>query len=225
MRIETAEGFLRPRALTVAAIAATVALTAAGCGTSGTSGGSGAPGTSATHHPMAEHHSMHHSMTEAAMIGSDCGMVPTTGMGSFHSMSMDPVVTAAMHSPLLTAFAADAKAAGLTGDLNSMHAITVFAPENSAFSGLSRHDMHMMMHSPSDLASILKYHIVDSKVTPAELTSGMSVTTLAGGSLKLSKMGSVYEVNNADVVCGNIPAANATIYVINKVLMPMHHSM
>ncbi len=35
-------------------------------------------------------------------------------------------------------------------------------------------------------------------------------------------MGSVYEVNNADVICGNIQTANATVYIINKVLVPMH---
>jgi uncharacterized surface protein with fasciclin (FAS1) repeats len=213
MRTETAEGPRRTGALAVAAIAAVVALTAAGCGSSGTSG-SGAAGAGATHHPMAE----------AATIGSDCGMIPATGMGSVHGMSMDPVVTAATHNPLLTSFAADAKAAGLTSDLNSMHAITVFAPANSAFSSLSSHDM-AMMHSASELATVLKYHVVDGRVTPAELTSGMTVKTLQGGSLKLSKMGSVYEVNNADVLCGNIHAANATIYVINKVLLPMHHSM
>lgn len=221
MRTETAEGPRRTGALAVAAIAAVVALTAAGCGSSGTSG-SGASGAGATHHPMAGH--SHHPMAEAATIGSDCGMIPATGMGSVHGMSMDPVVTAATHNPLLTSFAADAKAAGLTTDLNSMHAITVFAPANSAFSKLSSHDM-AMMHSTSELAMVLKYHVVDGRVTPAQLTSGMTVKTLQGGSLKLSKMGSVYEVNSADVLCGNIQAANATIYVISKVLMPMHHSM
>jgi uncharacterized surface protein with fasciclin (FAS1) repeats len=29
-------------------------------------------------------------------------------------------------------------------------------------------------------------------------------------------------VNTADVICGNIHTANATVYVINKVLIPMH---
>ena len=29
-------------------------------------------------------------------------------------------------------------------------------------------------------------------------------------------------MNNADIICGNIKTANATVYVINKVLMPMH---
>jgi len=38
-------------------------------------------------------------------------------MGSFHAMSMDPVLTAAAHNPLLTTFASDVKMAGLGGDL------------------------------------------------------------------------------------------------------------
>jgi uncharacterized surface protein with fasciclin (FAS1) repeats len=35
-------------------------------------------------------------------------------------------------------------------------------------------------------------------------------------------MGSVYEVNTADVICGDIQTDNATVYIINKVLTPMH---
>jgi len=194
--------------------AAILALAAAGCGSSSTSAPSGA----ATHHPMAEHS---HAMAETARFGSDCGMVPATGMGSFHGMSMDPVVTAAAHNPLLTSFAADAKMAGLTGDLNSMHAVTVFVPADSAFRKLPASEMSMM-HSTAELAKILKYHIVNGRITPAELASGMTLKTLEGGSLKGAKMGSVYEVNNADVICGNIQTANGTIYVINKVLTPMH---
>jgi len=169
----------------------------------------------ASHGPMASHHAM-----ADARFGSDCGMVPATGMGSFHSMSMDPVVTAAAHSPLLTTFARDARAAGITGALDSMHAITVFAPANSAFMKLTRTAM-TMMHSTAELAKILKYHVVSGRVTPAELASGKALTSLEGGSLKPSKMGAVYEVNNADVLCGNIQTANATVYVINKVLTPM----
>jgi uncharacterized surface protein with fasciclin (FAS1) repeats len=142
-------------------------------------------------------------------------------MGSLHGMSMDPVVTAAGHNPLLTSFAADVKSAGLAGELDSMHAVTVFAPANSAFSKLSASQMSMM-HSTPELAKILRYHVVSGRVTPAELASGMTLKTLEGDSLKGSKMGSVYEVNGANVICGNIQTANATVYVINKVLTPMH---
>jgi len=214
MRAVAVDGSAGKGVLTACAGAAVLALAAAGCGSSGTT--STASGT-ATHHAMA--HS--HAMAESARFGPDCGMVPATGMGSFHGMAMDPVVTAASHNPLLTSFAADVKAAGLVSDLNSMHSFTVFAPANSAFSKLSHAEMSMM-HGNAELTKILKYHIVNGRVTPAKLASGMALTTLEGGSLTGAKMGSVYEVGKANVICGNIQTANATVYVINKVLVPMH---
>ena len=100
----------RTGALTGAAVIAALVVAAAGCG----SASSTASGAAATHHPMAGHS---HAMAETARVGADCGMVPATGMGSFHSMSMDSVVTAAGHNPLLTSFAADVKMAGLAGDV------------------------------------------------------------------------------------------------------------
>ena len=42
----------------------------------------------------------------------------------------------------------------------------------------------------------------------------LTLTTLAGTSLKTSRMGSVYEVGSAHVLCGNIHTANAIAYVI-----------
>jgi uncharacterized surface protein with fasciclin (FAS1) repeats len=216
MRTDAFAGSRRAGSLGTGMIAAILALTAAGCGSASTS--AAPPGSAATHHPMAGHS---RAMAETARFGPDCGMVPATGMGSFHGMSMDPLVTAAMHNPLLTSFAADVKTAGLTSDLNSMHAVTVFAPADSAFRKLPAAEMSMM-HSTAELAKILKYHVVNGRVTPEELASGMALKTLEGSSLKAAKMGSVYEVNNADVICGNIQTANATVYVINKVLTPMH---
>src|SRR5215471_2196112 len=203
----------RPATLVGAVIAGALALTAAACGSSTPSA---APAASPSH-AMATHH----AMAESAQFGPDCGMVPATGMGSFHGMSMDTVVTAASHNPLLTTLAGDLKTAGLTPDLNTMHTITVFAPANTAFTSLPAADM-AMMHSTAELAKILKYHVVNGHVTAAELASGKALTTLEGDTLKPSKMGAVYEVNNADVICGNIHTANATVYIINKVLVPMH---
>jgi uncharacterized surface protein with fasciclin (FAS1) repeats len=197
---------------------AALALAAAGCGSAGSSNAAGGP---ATHHPMTHHTMAPHSHAMTAAFGPDCGMVPTSGMGSFHSMSMDPVVTAAAHNPLLTSFAAGIKAAGLSGDLNAMHSFTVFAPANTAFSKLPPPEMSML-HRSRELAKILKGHIVTGRVSPQELASGMVLKTLAGGSLKGSKMGMVYEVGSAHVICGNIQTANATVYVIDKVLIPAH---
>jgi uncharacterized surface protein with fasciclin (FAS1) repeats len=201
-------GASRRTAAVTAAVAAGVLTLAAGCGSSGTSGQAAAPAS-------------HHAMSEPAVFGPDCGMIPHSGMGSLHSMSMASVVVAARHNPLLTAFAADVKKAGLTGDLTAMRAVTVFAPANSALSKLPADEMSML-HSRAELATVLKNHVVSGRVTPAELASGKPFKTLAGESLTPAKMGSVYEVGKASVICGNIQTANATVYVINKVLVPMH---
>lgn len=199
------------RPLAASAIAAAFALTVAACG-----------GTATSTAPPSSSHSRHsREMAASAPFGSDCGMVPATGMGSFHSMSMDPVVTAAAHNPLLSTLAKDIKAAGLTSELNSMRSFTLFAPENAAFGKLPARAMSMM-HSTAELAKVLKYHVVAGHITTADLASGKALKTLEGGALKPSKMGSVYEVNNADVICGNVQTANATVYIINKVLEPMH---
>ena len=199
----------------IAAGIGTLALTAAACSSSAPA----ASGASPTHHPMMSHSA---AAATSAAFGSDCGMIPASGMGSMHAMMTDPVVTAAAHNPLLTTLAAGVKTAGLTPELDSMASITVFAPANNAFSKLP-HSMTMSMtHSPKELAKVLKYHVVSGHITTAQLASGKPLTTLEGSTLKPSKMGAVYEVNNADVICGNIHTANATVYIINKVLTPMH---
>jgi uncharacterized surface protein with fasciclin (FAS1) repeats len=217
MRTSGISGMSRPGAIAAGVVTGVLALAAAACGSTTSATTPAAAAASPSHHAMPSHH----PMAESARFGSDCGMVPATGMGSFHGMSMDPVLTAASHNPLLTTFAHDAQAAGLTAQLNSMHAITVFAPADSAFAKLPASEM-TMMHSQAELAKVLEYHVVNGHVTAAQLASGSTLKTLEGDTLRPSKMGAVYEVNDADVICGNIQTANATVYVINKVLVPMH---
>jgi uncharacterized surface protein with fasciclin (FAS1) repeats len=161
-------------------------------------------------------------MSEHAMtVGTDCSMIPSAGMGSMHGMASEPVATAASHDPLVTTFAAEVQKAALTGTFNSASGITVFAPDNQAFSKLSAHDMSMMS-GQAELAKILDYHVVRGQITPADFASGMTLTTLEGGQLKISKMGNTYEVNTASITCGNLHTANATVYIIDTVLMPGH---
>jgi uncharacterized surface protein with fasciclin (FAS1) repeats len=188
-------------------VVAGVALTAAACGSSSKT----ATPPSTTAGPAAV----------VAAFGSDCAMIPASGVGSLHSMSMEPVLQAAAHNPLLTTFAADATTAGLASELDTMHGITVFAPANDAFAHLPVAETSMM-RSGAELAKILKYHVVDGHITPTEFQAGMTPKTLEGDTVELSKMGAVYEVNKADVICGNIQTANATIYILNAVLTPMH---
>ena len=52
------------------------------------------------------------------------------------------------------------------------------------------------------------------------LASGTAIKTLEGGTVMPAVTGNTYDVNNAHVVCGNVQTANATVYIINTVLMP-----
>jgi len=203
------------------AIVVAFAMTVAACSTA-TSSTTSAPSSSAAAPGAASAASPSESMTEtAATIGNDCGMIPATGMGSMHGMEMDPVVTAASHNPLITTLAAEITKAGLASTLDSASGITVFAPDNQAFKNLTAHDMAMMA-GQAELGRILKYHVVRGRITPEELASGMTLSTLEGSPLHTAKMGSTYEVNNAAITCGNLHTANATVYIINAVLMPAH---
>ena len=218
-----ARGF---RAAELPAIAVAFAMTAVACSsttsTSSTGSTSSASSASSAASPGAAAASPSESMTETATtIGNDCGMIPASGMGSMHGMEMDPVVTAASHNPLITTLAAEITKAGLASTLDSASGITVFAPDNQAFKNLTAHDMAMMA-GMAELDRILKYHVVRGRITPEELASGMMLSTLEGSPLHTAKMGSTYEVNKAAITCGNLHTANATVYIINAVLMPAH---
>jgi uncharacterized surface protein with fasciclin (FAS1) repeats len=199
------------RLIAAGLLASALAVAATACASTAPSAAPASTGT-ASPEPMTEH---------TATIGTDCGMIPEAGMGSMHGMATEPAVTAASHNPLLTTLAADLRKAGLATTLNSAKSITIFAPDNKAFSKLSAHDM-TMMNGPGELAMTLKYHVVSGHITPAQLASGTTLTTLEGSQLETAKMGSTYEAGNATITCGNLHTANATIYIINTVLMPMH---
>ena len=82
----SSNGRRRTGAIVTGALAGALTLTAAACGSS-TPAAPSAAGASSSH-PVASH-----SAAASAAFGSDCGMIPATGMGSLHGMSMDPVLT------------------------------------------------------------------------------------------------------------------------------------
>ena len=68
------------------------------------------------------------------------------------------------------------------------------------------------------LSSILTYHVVPGQASPAQVT-GMH-KTVQGGEVSVTGMGNNLKVNNAGVVCGGVRTANATVYLVDTVLMP-----
>lgn len=207
---------MNARFLTVGAVCATVALGAAAC--SGSSSGS-----SSSSKPPASSMPASSAPAQAAgtkPMGPACSSVPTTGKGSFAGMAQDPVATAASHNPALSTLVTAVKKAGLVDTLNSASNITVFAPTNNAFAKIPKKKLDAALKNKKTLTKILTYHVAKGKTTPSQMASGAKLTSLEGDKLTPSKMGDTYEVNDAKVVCGNVPTSNATVYIIDTVLMP-----
>jgi uncharacterized surface protein with fasciclin (FAS1) repeats len=146
-------------------------------------------------------------------------MIPLTGSGNIGSMSTKKAISAASSNPQLSVFVAAVRTAELDKTLNSRHSYTLIIPANSAFASLSRTQI-IHLHKSRDLRKIIRYHAVRSRLSPQQFASGGQPATLQGEALKLSRTGPVYMVNGATVLCGNIKTSNATVYIVNKVLLP-----
>jgi uncharacterized surface protein with fasciclin (FAS1) repeats len=165
---------------------------------------------------------------EAQTFGDGCAEVPTDGAGSFDGMVKDPVATAASNNPLLSTLVAAVGAVdGLADTLNGAEALTVFAPFNGAFAEIDEADLNALLEGgmkdgqDSTLYKVLAHHVVGENAD-ADAVVGEH-ETLAGDTLTIegdaeSGMTVTDGTVTANVICGNVPTANATVYVIDKVM-------
>ena len=161
----------------------------------------------------------------ADLAGPGCAgyaaQVPT-GPGSVGELAKVPVATAAANSPLLTTLAA-AVSGQLNPQVNLVDTLnggqfTVFAPTNDAFAKIDAATLEKLKTDSALLTSILTSHVVPGQASPDQVVG--THTTVQGANLTVSGSGDHLMVNNASVVCGGIPTTNATVYLIDSVLLP-----
>lgn len=210
---------------TGAAGAALVALTLglAACGDDSDSGGSAADDTTAAAATPSDD-----MTTEAAddagadTFGPGCSAIPKDGKGSFNGMVTDPVATAASNNPLLTTLVSAVGAVpGLADTLNAAPALTVFAPTDDAFAKIPEKDLNAVLADQATLTAILSHHVVGEQLDPTAVVGEHD--TLNGDKVTVegdAESGLTVDGGAANVICGNIPTKNATVYVIDSVLMP-----
>ncbi|MFG2734650.1 fasciclin domain-containing protein [Streptomyces harbinensis] len=156
----------------------------------------------------------------AQPFGPACAATPAEGPGSFDGMALDPVATAASNNEALTTLVGAVDAAGLVDTLNDAQDITVFAPVNDAFDAIPEEDLNAVLADEELLTGVLTYHVVGERIAPEQLADG-TFETLQGGTVTTAGSGESFTVNDeAAVVCGNVQTANATVYLIDTVLMP-----
>ncbi|WP_225851057.1 fasciclin domain-containing protein [Streptomyces sp. HPF1205] len=158
--------------------------------------------------------------TSTGPFGPGCSSLPKTGAGSAAVMAKQKVVAAATGNAQLSTLVSYVNSAKLANTLDSSNNITLFAPTNAAWQKLSSSERTNLKNNPTQLKKALLYHVVNQPVTKAELPNG-SFTTLEGSKLTTSGSGTTFKVNNtANIVCGDIKTANATVYLVDTVLMP-----
>jgi uncharacterized surface protein with fasciclin (FAS1) repeats len=206
------------RRSTIAALSLALPLSLAACGNSG-SDDTAASSTSSS--PMSSSSSSSSTTEDMAgkPFGAGCAAVPADGKGSFSGMATDPVATAASNNPALSTLVTAVTEAGLGETLNSAKDITVFAPSNDAFAAVPKATMDAAMKDPKGLLTkVLTNHVVPEKLTP-EMLAGEH-KTLGGGTITVTGSGEDFTVGKAKIICGNVQTANATVYIIDGVLLP-----
>jgi uncharacterized surface protein with fasciclin (FAS1) repeats len=223
---------IKKAALAVAAVSA-LTMTAA-CGGAEEAASGSEDTASAEQSPMEqesdsmESDSMDEKADPAAnLVGPGCAdyaeQVPD-GAGSVEGMSQDPVAVAASNNPLLTTLTS-AVSGELNPDVNLVDTLngdefTVFAPVDDAFAKLPKKTVNDLAKpaNAETLTSVLTYHVVPGQMSPEEITGEQK--TVQGGTVEVSGSGDELMVNDANVICGGVQTANATVYLIDSVLMP-----
>jgi len=202
------------------AVAATFALSACAMG-----GSTAEPTTEASTPAMEPTEEAMATDPAADLVGPGCAdyaeAVPD-GDGSIEGMSADPVAVAASNNPLLTTLTA-AVSGQLNPDVNLVDTLngdefTVFAPVDDAFAKIDPATIESLKTDSATLTSILTYHVVPGRIEPADIAG--SHTTVQGADLEVTGSGDAWMVNDANVICGGVQTANATVYLIDSVLMP-----
>jgi uncharacterized surface protein with fasciclin (FAS1) repeats len=162
---------------------------------------------------------------DAEMVGSGCAgyaqQVPT-GPGSVMGMAQDPVAVAASNNPLLTTLT-KAVSGQLNPQVNLVDTLnggefTVFAPTDEAFGKIDPETIEKLKTDAPLLTSILTYHVVPGQASPEQVVG--THKTAQGADVTVTGQGANLKVNDASVVCGGVQTANATVYMIDTVLMP-----
>lgn len=163
----------------------------------------------------------------ANLVGPGCAgyaeQVPD-GDGSVAGMALDPVATAASNNPILTTLTA-AVSGKLNPDVDLVDTLnggefTVFAPTDDAFAKIDAATIETLKTDAELLSSILTYHVVEGQILPEDIAG--TFTTVNGAEITVEGEGDAITVgeDGSGVVCGGVKTANATVYMVDSVLMP-----
>jgi uncharacterized surface protein with fasciclin (FAS1) repeats len=107
--------------------------------------------------------------------------------------------------------------AGLSDKLKEPGAITLFAPNDKAF---TRFDVDEVTKERDKLIALAAYHFVEGRLTAADISKEETLLTLNGKSLTVLVENGVQVIDNAKYVATDIECSNGIIHVIDNVFLP-----
>ena len=163
------------------------------------------------------------------LVGPGCAAYAKkypTGPGSVAALADQPAAAAIADHPMLRLFAS-----AVSGELNERVDLTqeleggeftIFAPIDDAFRAKLPKQWTRTLAEPKNadaLTDLLLSHLVVGRRSPSDLSG--SLETRDGEKLDIERDGDRIRIaDQANVVCGGLRTANATIYLIDSVLMP-----
>jgi uncharacterized surface protein with fasciclin (FAS1) repeats len=173
----------------------------------------------------------------ATMMGDDAAMASDQNVPMVGGAPMYPtrnIIENAVNSQDHTTLVAAVKAAGLVDTLSGPGPFTVFAPTDAAFAKLPAGTVDTLVRPENKamLTSILTYHVVPGRLSAADIAAQaarnggtLNLTTVAGGSIALSRAGNGWRITDAKggtsmVTIADVNQSNGVIHVVDTVLMP-----
>lgn len=215
-----------PRLVRGALIAASAALVTGGALTGCSSDGSGSDAAATS---AATTSATATTAPSTDPVGAGCATLtadPATA-AALQAAAAQPVGTAAAAVPPLSTLASVVGQANLTAALDAQAGITLLAPANTAFDAVPADQLNALLADLPRLTSVLQHHAIPGRLAPEDLLG--QHTTLLGDTVTVTGTASAPVVSadqtllgaaDATVVCGNLPTANATVYVVDQVLAP-----
>ncbi|MDN5586967.1 MAG: fasciclin domain-containing protein [Brevibacterium sp.] len=219
---------IRNRAATVLAAGAVSLMALSGCsgmGSDSESGGEETQAEESSGSTEAPEESGDSAMAGSNLVGPGCAAYAEAnpdGGGSVEGMAQDPVATAASNNPMLKTLT-KAVSGELNPDVDLVDTLngdefTVIAPTDDAFGDVPKDDLDALAKDSDMLTKVLTYHVIPGQLSPDEIAGEHE--TVEGSKVTISGEGDDLKFDDSGLVCGGVQTANATVYMVDAVMMP-----
>ncbi len=108
---------------------------------------------------------------------------------------------------------------GLKKAIEDSKKITLFAPNDEAFSKLPAGTIEALLNDKEALTNILLYHVSPKKLKAKKILKLKEIKTLQGQTIITTSTESGFFLNDSQITSSDIKAKNGVIHIIDKVLV------